>query len=123
MGSGVADAVSQAATSATTQTSRPLAMSLVRASLLSQDPEGYAKCCTALVGTAGTRLEIERLATGGVETLVVAGADDKVSSPEWAHEIGERMGKGCRVKVLEGVGHWHCFEDLEGVSKAVREFL
>ena len=123
LGSGVADAVSQAATSATTQTSRPLAMSLVRASLLSQDPEGYAKCCTALAGTAGTRLEIERLATGGVETLVVAGADDKVSSPDWAREIGKRMGKGCKVEVLEGVGHWHCFEDLEGVSKAVIGFL
>lgn len=122
LGSGVADAVSQAATSSTTQTSRPLAMSLVRASLLSQDPEGYAKCCTALAGTVGTRLEIERLANG-VETLVVAGADDKVSSPEWAREIGERIRKGCTVQVLEGVGHWHCFEDLDGVSKAVRDFL
>ncbi|MDI1489553.1 MAG: hypothetical protein OHK93_000750 [Ramalina farinacea] len=122
LGSGVADAVSQAATSPTTQTSRPLAMSLVRASLLSQDPEGYAKCCTALAGTAGTRLEIERLTTR-VKTLVVAGADDKVSSPEWAREIGERMGKGSKVQMLEGVGHWHCFEDLDGAGKAVREFL
>ena len=122
LGSGVADAVSQAATSSTTQTSRPLSMSLVRASLLSQDPEGYAKCCTALADTAGTRLEIEKL-PNGVKTLVVAGADDKVSSPDWARKIGERMGKGCKVRVLKGVEHWHCFEDLEGVSKAVREFL
>jgi pimeloyl-ACP methyl ester carboxylesterase len=28
-----------------------------------------------------------------------------------------------RVVVLEGVGHWHIFEDAKGVAEAVRGFL
>lgn len=35
----------------------------------------------------------------------------------------ERRIPDARVVVLEGVGHWHCFEDLEGVARAVRGSL
>lgn len=113
--SGVAETVANAATSARTKTSKPLALSAVRASLLSQDPEGYAKGCMALAGTAGTTLEIEKIT---VPALIVAGDEDKISSLEWARKMEGRMGDA-RVEVLRGVGHWHCFEDLEGVAGAV----
>lgn len=77
--SGVAESVANAATSARTKHARPLALAAVRASLLSQNPEGYAKGCIALAGTAGTALEIERIK---VPALIVAGDEDRVSSVE-----------------------------------------
>lgn len=117
--SGVAETVANVATSSTTKASRPLAMGAIRSSLLSQDPEGYAKGCMALAGTAGTTLEIEKV---DVPTLIVAGDEDKISSLEWAEKMGKRMPKA-KVEVLKGVGHWHCFEDLEGVAGAVKGFL
>ena len=117
--SGVAEAVANAATSAKTKASRPLALGAVRASLLSQDPEGYAKGCVALAGTGGTALAIEKVAA---PTLIVAGDEDGISSVEWARGMEARMGNA-KVEVLEGVGHWHCFEDVEGVANAVKDFL
>ena len=117
--SGVAETVANAATSAKTKSSRPLALGAVRASLLSQDPEGYAKGCMALAGTAGTELAIERIAA---PTLIVAGDQDGISSLEWAREMEARM-PDAKVAVLRDVGHWHCFEDLEGVADAVKRFL
>ncbi|KAL8686898.1 MAG: hypothetical protein Q9218_006780 [Villophora microphyllina] len=117
--SGVAEAVANAATSATTKSTKPLALSAVRASLPIQDPEGYAKGCMALAGTAGVRLAVERIA---VPTLVVAGEEDKISSVEWVRKLEGRM-KDAEVVVLEGCGHWHCYEDVEGVARAVKGFL
>ena len=96
--SGVAEAVSNAATSETTKKSNPLALSAVRASLLSQDPEGYAKGCMALAGTAGTTLEVEKLT---MPTLVIAGEEDKVSTVEWARKMEARM-PDANVEVLKG---------------------
>ena len=119
LASGVADAVANAATSSYTKFSRPLALSMARASLLSQDPEGYAKCCMALAGTAQTALEIEKIE---VPTLVIAGADDKVSTVQWARDMERRM-KDCRVDVLKDVGHWHCSEDLDAVTESVKKYL
>ena len=119
LASGVADAVSTNGTSAKAKTKKPLGLGMARASLLSQDPEGYAKGCMALAGTMSTSLKIEKIE---VPTLVIAGADDKVSTVDWARKMEERM-QMCRVEILEGVGHWHCFEDMEGVAKAVKGFL
>ena len=96
--SGVAEAVSNAATSETTKKSNRLALSAVRASLLSQDSEGYAKGCMALAGTAGTMLEIEKLT---MPTLVIAGEEDKVSTVEWARKMEARM-PDANVEVLRG---------------------
>ena len=117
--SGVAETVANAATSAKTKNSNPLALGAVRASLLSQDPEGYAKGCMALAGTAGTKLDIEKISA---PALIIAGDEDKISSVEWARKMEASM-KNAKVEVLQGVGHWHCFEDLNGVASAVKGFL
>ena len=117
--SGVAETVANAATSAKTKNSNPLALGAVRASLLSQDPEGYAKGCMALAGTAGTKLDIENISA---PALIIAGDEDKISSIDWARKMEASM-KNAKVEVLQGVGHWHCFEDLNGVASAVKGFL
>ena len=116
--SGVAETVANAATSAKTKNSNPLALGAVRASLLSQDPEGYAKGCMALAGTAGTQLDVEKISA---PALIVAGDEDKISSVEWARKMEASM-PNARVEVLKGVGQWLWFEELEGVASAVMRF-
>ncbi|KAK4693208.1 hypothetical protein P7C71_g4149, partial [Lecanoromycetidae sp. Uapishka_2] len=117
--SGAAETMSMAGTSLMTKKTKPLALSAVRASLLSQDPEGYAKGCTALAGTAGTAIEFEKIT---LPTLIIAGEDDNISSVGWAKAMEGRL-PDAKVEILKGVGHWHCYEDLEGVASAVKSFI
>lgn len=115
---GVVDAVVTAGTSAKSKTENPLAIAAVRLSLLGQDPEGYAKGCTALAG-ASQALPIQNLTA---QTLIVTGDEDKVSPPQVCEKYSSEI-KGVKVHVLPQVGHWHCFEDIAGVAKAVGSFL
>jgi pimeloyl-ACP methyl ester carboxylesterase len=115
----VVDAVVTAGTSEKTQSSNQLAVAAVRLSLLGQDPEGYAKACGALAG-ATNKLDFSQIKA---ETLIITGSDDKVSPPTLVEGYGKALPKSAGVKVLENVGHWHVFEDVQGVSKAVSGFL
>lgn len=116
--SAVADAVTAAGTSP----------SAVRASLLSTDPEGYAKTCTALAETEHHTVELESLP--GVDVLMVTGTDDKVATVDNVRKMEEALGRrpkghgsSVTVTVLDRVGHWSVFEDLSGVSGAVGKFI
>lgn len=114
----VVDAVANAGTSEKTKASNPLAIIAIRLSLLGQDPEGYAKACTALA-------EAEKVDFGGVEarTLIVTGDEDEVSAPQLCESYVEQIKGQASLNVLDGVGHWHMFEDVVGVSEAVGKFL
>ena len=114
-----ADAVATAGTSDKTKTERPVALSAVRGSLLSQNPEGYAKGCTALGGSAQTTIETGKLT---MPTLIITGDEDKVSPVALVRKM-EGVMKNVTVEVLKGCGHWHVYEDVEGVAKAVKAFL
>jgi pimeloyl-ACP methyl ester carboxylesterase len=114
----VVDAVVTAGTSAKSKTERPIAITAVRMSLLSQDPEGYAKGCTALAG-ASQALLVQNLKA---QTLIITGDEDKVSPLQVCEKYSSEI-KGSRVHVLPQVGHWHNFEDIAGVAKAVGSFL
>lgn len=113
------DAVSSNGVSAKTKSSNPIAVSAVRASLLSQNPEGYAKGCTALGASKDSTLDYTKLA---MPTLIITGDEDKVSPPSLVRKMEGGI-KDVQVQVLEGVGHWHIFEDVEGVAKAIKIFL
>jgi pimeloyl-ACP methyl ester carboxylesterase len=118
----VTNAVSTAATSEKTKAERPLAFAAVQMSLLSQDPEGYAKGCIALA--SGGRLAADLPSKlDQQEVLVVAGEEDKVSPKAWAEKLSESLLKKGKLTVLPNVGHWHCFEDVEGVARAVKDVL
>lgn len=110
----VVDAVVTAGTSQRTKDQNPLAIATTRISILSQDPECYAKACSALAN-ATTAIPIQDIKA---TTLIVTGSDDKVSPPALCKEYAERI-PACNVKVLEGVGHWHIFEDLKASSDAI----
>jgi pimeloyl-ACP methyl ester carboxylesterase len=115
----VVDAVSTAGTSQKTKTSNPLALSAVRLSLLGQSAEGYAKACSALA-EATDSLDLESIKA---ETLILTGAEDKVSSVEVCEGYKKRLPKVVSLEVLPDVGHWHVFEDVAGVAHAVEKVL
>jgi 2-keto-4-pentenoate hydratase/2-oxohepta-3-ene-1,7-dioic acid hydratase in catechol pathway/pimeloyl-ACP methyl ester carboxylesterase len=120
-GSGMAavvDAVVTAGTSAHSKSDNLLAVAAVRLSLLSQDPEGYAKGCTALAG-ADSAIGVSQIKA---TTLIVTGDEDKISPPQACEAYAQAI-KGTKVEVLKHVGHWHAFEDVEGVAAVVRPFL
>lgn len=118
LGSGVADAVSDAGTSSTTKMLQPVAYTAVRSSLLTTNPEGYAKACMALVGAE--ELTIEKLT---MPTLVVAGDEDKTAPVQAVTaNIHEKL-PDSRLEILRCTGHWHVYENPDGVSRAMRSFL
>jgi pimeloyl-ACP methyl ester carboxylesterase len=114
----VAGAIAAAGTSNYTQSSNPIAAAAVRLSLLGQDAEGYAKACTALASAEA----IDYVQTG-VKTLFVTGSEDGVAPPEVCEGYVGASGGTAELKVLKGVGHWHVFEDLQGVAAAVQGYL
>jgi pimeloyl-ACP methyl ester carboxylesterase len=115
----VVDAIVTAGTSAKTKSHNPLAVTAVRLSLLGQDPEGYAKACAALAN-ATTELDFAAIKS---QTLIITGSEDKVSPPQLCEKYAASVPHSSSVVVLEDVGHWHVYEDVEGVSRAVSEFL
>lgn len=114
----VVDAVVTAGTSARSKADNPMAIAATRLSLLGQDPEGYAKGCTALAGVSKA-LSVQQLEA---ETLIITGDEDKVSPPQVCEKYASEI-KGAKVHILPQVGHWHVFEDVTGVAKAVGPFL
>ena len=117
---GVVDAVVNAGTSETSKTANSLAITAVRLSLLSQDPEGYAKACGALAASRDMSLELEKVQA---RTLILTGSEDKVSPAEVCRKMRERMPHAEEIDVIDGVGHWHMFEDTQHVCSSIAKFL
>ncbi|KAM3422011.1 hypothetical protein BST61_g2387 [Cercospora zeina] len=114
----VVDAIVGAGTSAKTQSDNGLAVSAVRMSLLARDQEGYAKACGALAGAT----EALDLSAVPAETLIVTGAEDKVSPPALCQGYSEKVKNGRGVVVLKDVSHCHVFEDVQGVANSLKAF-
>jgi len=114
----VVDAIVATGTSEKTRSSNLLAIAAIRMSLLGQDPEGYAKGCTALAGAVDT-IPVEDIK---VPTLIITGEEDTVSPPALCETYAGKM-KQAKLEVLSNVGHWHLVEDGGGVSAAVKSFL
>lgn len=112
----IADAIVKGATSAQTKAERPVALALVRESVMRQLPEGYAQSCEALADAQAAPIEQIR-----VPTLLVTGDEDGVGPPAAVQGIGERIPES-RVIVLSGCGHWTTFEKPAECTAALREF-
>ena len=117
---GVVDAIANTGTSDKTKTSNALAVTAIRLSLLSQDPEGYAKACGALAASNDLPLELEKVQA---RTLIITGSEDKVSPTEVCEKMRGRMPQAIEVDVIESVGHWHMFEDTQRVCSSIVKFL
>jgi pimeloyl-ACP methyl ester carboxylesterase len=105
---GVVDAIIQSGLSTSVQQNNPLAVAVVRISLLSQDAEGYAKACAALAGSGDEALDVESLR---IPVSFITGEEDTVSPPALCRKYFKATG-GEPVEVLKSVGHWHFFEDV-----------
>ncbi|KAK1590928.1 alpha/beta hydrolase fold protein [Colletotrichum navitas] len=115
---GIADQIISTQLSHCSQRTNPLAIVATRLSLLVQVPEGYAKACSALA-QFDESLDLEALTA---DTAIVTGKDDPVSPPKLAEEYARRISSS-NYMVLENAGHWHVFENAEGVAKSLRNFL
>ena len=115
----VAQAVAIAATSAKTKTHSTSAYAAVLTSLLAQDPEGYAKGCTALASGRDLQIDMSHITS---DVLIIAGDEDKVSPPTYVKKLASALPRA-RVEMLADTGHWHTFENIDGVTLAFKQFL
>jgi pimeloyl-ACP methyl ester carboxylesterase len=113
----IADAIVAGATSKETKASNPMALTLVRESVMRQPPEGYAQSCEALASAQSA--PIEEIA---VPTLLVTGDQDGVAPAANVNAMAQRI-RGSKVLVLEGCGHWTTFEKTDACIKAIKEAL
>ncbi|GAA5876549.1 hypothetical protein JCM3774_003135 [Rhodotorula dairenensis] len=113
----IADTVATAGVSAKTNSSRTLAKSVVRASLLMSPAEGYAQACLAAAGA--TDPDYSKISA---PTLIFAGDEDK-TAPKPTIEFLHGAINGSKVVQLADVGHWHQVEDFDTVAKELKAFL
>jgi pimeloyl-ACP methyl ester carboxylesterase len=114
----VVDAVVASGTSEHTRSKNPLAVAALRLSLMGQDPEGYAKACSALAESK----QLLNIGKVEAETLIITGDANLMSSPL----VCEKYAKDLKAKepvVLKNVGHWPVFEDAVGLSEAIKTFI
>lgn len=93
----------------------------IRSLLISQKPDGYISLCRA-IAEAGR----PDYSAAQCPLLIIAGEEDKTSPLADAQVIFNEWGsKGedKSIKVLGGVGHWHCIEAADEVGACVLEFL
>jgi 3-oxoadipate enol-lactonase len=113
----IADAIVQGATSASTRDSLPVAVALVRESLMRQDAQGYARSCEALA--AAQSAELEAIAQ---PVLLVTGDEDGVAPPANVRAMAERLPRA-RVVILPRCGHWTTFERPAECAQQLEAFL
>ena len=113
----IADAVLQGATSTSTREALPVAVAMVRESLMRQDAQGYGRSCEALAAAQSAALE-----DIDVPVLLVTGDEDAVAPPSTVHEMARRL-PNARVAVLNRCGHWTTFERPTECAHQLEEFL
>lgn len=113
----IADAVSQAALSASSRETQPVTVAYVRESVVAQDAEGYARNCLALAEAVSPRLELV-----ACPTLIVNGDEDVVTPLSGARQVASRLAQA-RLEVLGRCGHWPTLERTAESQRLLREFL
>lgn len=113
----IADALLQAAVSRDTRERRPLAVAMVRESMMRQDIDGYARTCEALA--AAEAVDVARIEC---PTLLVTGDEDIVAPPQAVRALGDRIA-GSRTIIYPRCGHWTPFERPAECTQALQEFL
>jgi pimeloyl-ACP methyl ester carboxylesterase len=96
----------------------PEVVERIRKAFLTTDPEGYAGCCEAIA-----EFDMRgRLGAVRASTLVIAGEDDPVGTPERAAAIGQEI-EGSRVVVLPDARHLAAVEQAGAVTHELEELL
>lgn len=88
---------------------------LSKAMSLAVGPEVYVRHQEAIIGRADSR---PTLAAINVPTAVIVGDSDKITPPEAASEMADRI-RGARLTVVERAGHMAVLEQPEAVVDAI----
>jgi len=112
----VANAVTQAGTSAETKTSRPEIAAFTREMLLRQDPEGYARYCEAASGA-----DVADLGKIRCPVLLITGNEDVVGPPATSKKMKESL-SNAQMIIVNGVGHQTTIEKPEPVRSGIVNF-
>ncbi len=116
----ITTALLNAAISADTRARLPVAVALVRESLMRQDGDAYARSCEALADAQPAAVEnIE------APVLLVTGDEDGVAPPQAVRAMADRLhaAKSTQVVVLPRCGHWAPIERPDECQRALRDFL
>ncbi|KAJ4383452.1 hypothetical protein N0V86_001501 [Didymella sp. IMI 355093] len=111
----MADTVPQAAVGSKAS---PLASAFIRELLLGQDPAGYCNNCRVIVNA-----KPPNYSKISIPILILAGEEDKSAPLEGCKKMFEETGTSeKKLEVMKGIGHWHCLEAFEDVSKLIEGF-
>ena len=100
------------------QEAQPEQVRTMRAALIATPGEGYAASCDAL-RDFDMRAELGRVAP---PTLVIAGDDDPVGTPERSHELADGI-PGARLETIAHARHMAAVEQPDAVTAALLEHL
>jgi 3-oxoadipate enol-lactonase len=96
----------------------PAEVRRIREIFLTTDPEGYAGCCEALA-EFDMRGQLDVIST---PTLVIAGEDDPVGTPERAASIAEEI-EGSRLVILPDARHMPAVEQPDALTRELEQHL
>jgi 3-oxoadipate enol-lactonase len=96
----------------------PEVVERIRGIFLTSDPEGYAGCCEALA-EFDMRGQLDAITA---PTLVIAGEDDPVGTPERAAAIADEI-EGSRVVILPEARHLAAVEQADAVTRELEQLL
>lgn len=81
--------------------------------------DAFARQIEAIIGRADSRPTLDTIA---VPTLVIAGKDDALITPDNSEEIAAGI-KGARLELVEHCGHMGMIEKPETYTKLISDFL
>jgi pimeloyl-ACP methyl ester carboxylesterase len=106
---------------ATGSKSGPIHHAFIRSLILGTRPEGYISLCSSI-----SKARKPNYSAVKAPLLLLAGGDDKTAPLASSQAILEAYGTESQKKTLEildGVGHWHCVEAPEEVSRFILAFI
>lgn len=111
----LANTVPKAATNAN---STGVQRAMIRELIIGQDPKSYASHCEVIVNVKDPGFGSIK-----VPVLLIAGDEDKSAPLKGVQYIHEHLGSEQKeLKVLKGVGHWHCIESGDQVGSLIKDF-
>jgi pimeloyl-ACP methyl ester carboxylesterase len=93
----------------------------IRSLILGTSPEGYISLCNVIAKATKPNYGSIK-----VPLLILAGFEDKTAPLESSEgilsEYGTEKDKK-NISILEGVGHWHCVEASDEVTRVILPFV
>ncbi|CAK3967644.1 3-oxoadipate enol-lactonase 2 [Lecanosticta acicola] len=103
---------------ATNKKSTHLQKAMIRELIINQDPKAYASHCEVIIN-----MKDPGFSSIQTPVLILAGDEDQSAPMEGCKAIFESIASEMKeLRVLPGVGHWHCIEAPERVAKDIAYF-